>query len=234
MSGTTDGGDTGGRGSAPRLAYEFADAALLQRALTHRSAGSDNNERLEFLGDSVLNFVISGALYERCPQASEGDLSRLRAVLVRERTLAEIARRLDLGPALILGSGEKRDGSQRRDSILADAVEALLGAIYSEGGFDEASRVTLNLFAERLDDLPDPDAVKDAKTRLQEWLQARRRALPQYRIVNRSGPEHAQEFVVTCRLPDGDETCEGRGTGRRRAEQDAAARMLAELTGTGP
>lgn len=214
-----------------RLGYEFADRGLLLRALTHRSAGADNNERLEFLGDSVLNFVISAALYQHCENAPEGDLSRLRAALVREQTLAEIARELDLGAALVLGPGEKRDGSYRRASIVADAVEAVLGAIYRDGGFEAAREVVLNLFAERLNNLPDADDVKDAKTRLQEWLQARGRALPEYTIVSRSGADHAQHFVAACRLTDAEQACRGEGSGRRRAEQDAAQRMLARLTG---
>lgn len=212
-----------------RLGYEFADEKLLRRALTHRSAAADNNERLEYLGDSVLNFVIAAALYQRCPDAPEGDLSRLRAALVRERTLAEIARTLDLGALLILGPGEKRNGSCRRASILADAVEALLGAIYCESGFDATRDVIIGLFADRLAHLPNPDDVKDPKTRLQEWLQARGRALPEYTLVSRSGAEHKQHFVTACSLPDGDETCHGEGAGRRKAEQDAAQHMLAQL-----
>jgi len=218
------------RALGKRLGYVFADDTLLRRALTHRSAAADNNERLEFLGDSVLNFTITAALYRRCPDAAEGDLSRLRASLVRERTLAEIAQTLDLGAALILGPGEQRNGSCRRASILADTVEALLGAIYCESGFEATRRVVLGLFAERLAHLPDPDAVKDAKSRLQEWLQARGRALPQYTLVSRSGAEHARHFVSACRLPDGDEVCRGEGSGRRKAEQDAAQHMLTQLT----
>lgn len=214
-----------------RLGYTFDNQTLLRRALTHRSAGSDNNERLEFLGDSVLNFVIAAALYQRCPAASEGDLSRLRAALVREQTLAEIAQTLELGAALILGPGEMRNGSFRRDSILADAVEAVLGAIFSESGFDRTRRVILSWFEGRLDNLPTADEVKDPKTRLQEWLQARGRTLPEYTLVSRSGPEHAQQFVSACNLPDGDETCRGEGAGRRKAEQAAARQMLAQLTG---
>lgn len=213
------------------LDYTFDDERLLKRALTHRSASANNNERLEFLGDGVLNFVIAAALYRRCPDAPEGDLSRLRAALVREGTLAEIARTLELGDVLILGPGEQRNGSCRRASILADAVESLLGAIYTESGFDAAQGVILSLFRERLTHLPDADDVKDAKTRLQEWLQARGRALPQYTLISRSGAEHAQHFVAGCELPDGTEHCRGEGPGRRKAEQDAARHMLAQLSG---
>lgn len=214
-----------------RLGYTFADHALLQRALTHRSAAAGNNERLEFLGDGVLNFVIAAALFARCPQAPEGDLSRLRAALVCEGTLAQIARTLDLGAVLILGPGEKRNGSCRRASILADGVEALLGAIYTESGFDAAQRVILSLFEQRLQHLPNADEVKDAKTRLQEWLQARGRGLPQYSLISRSGADHAQHFVAACQLPDGTATCRGEGPGRRKAEQDAARHMLTRLSG---
>ena len=214
-----------------RLGYEFADADLLLRALTHRSAAADNNERLEFLGDGVLNFVIAAALFRRCPEASEGDLSRLRAVLVRGRTLAELALELELGALLILGPGEQRNGSSRRESILADTVEALLGAIYVEAGFDAVQGVILNLFDERLNHLPAPDEAKDAKTRLQEWLQARGRTLPQYALVERSGAKHAERFVAACQLADENMLCEGEGTSRRKAEQAAARCMLERLNG---
>ncbi|HLQ86201.1 MAG TPA: ribonuclease III [Salinisphaeraceae bacterium] len=213
-----------------QLGYSFADKTLLRRALTHRSACADHNERLEFLGDSVLSCVISMALFEHCPQAPEGDLSRLRAALVCERTLAAVARQLELSALLVLGPGEKRNGSGRRDSILADTLEALLGAVYREGGFGPARAVILALFAERLAHLPDPDEIKDPKTRLQEWLQARGRALPQYQLVSRSGADHAQHFVAACRLPDGAETSTGEGSGRRKAEQAAARNLLAQLT----
>lgn len=214
-----------------RLGHEFADAGLLQQALTHRSAGAVNNERLEFLGDSILNFVIAAALFESCADASEGDLSRLRASLVRGSTLAVIARELELGALLILGPGEKRNGSRRRDSILADAVEALLGAIHTEAGFAETRRVILDLFDYRLHHLPKADDTKDAKTRIQEWLQARGRELPDYALVKRSGPQHAEHFVVSCRLVDTDLHRTGEGSSRRQAEQDAARHMLEQLTG---
>lgn len=213
-----------------RLGYDFEDTRLLAQALTHRSAGSVHNERLEFLGDGVLNFIVAAALFERCPEAPEGDLSRLRAALVRERTLAEVARQLDLGEALVFGPGEKRDGSYRRASILADGVEAVLGAIYRDGGFAAARAVVLRLFASRLDDLPDPGELKDSKTRLQEWLQARGRRVPEYALVRISGADHRQHFVASCQLADSGHYSEGEGGGRRKAEQDAARRMMALLT----
>src|SRR5699024_981762 len=214
-----------------RLGHEFADTGLLTQALTHRSAATVNNERLEYLGDSILNFVIAAALFDNCPGASEGDLSRLRASLVRGRTLAVIARELELSALLILGPGEKRNGSSRRDSILADTVEALLGAIYTEAGFAETRRVILDLFDYRLHHLPQADDTKDDKTRLQEWLQARGRALPEYDLVKRSGPQHAEHFVARCRLADMDLNCTGEGSSRRQAEQDAAHHVLEQLPG---
>lgn len=214
---------------AARLGYTFTDRDLLARALTHRSAGPDHNERLEFLGDGVLNFIIAAALFDECPDAPEGDLSRLRAALVRERTLAAIAGEIELGTALVLGPGENRDGSRRRASILADGVEAVLGAIYCDGGFAAARQVVHTLYAERLRQLPSPASLKDAKTRLQEWLQARARERPEYTLVSVTGADHCQHFVARCRLPDSDDTVDGEGGGRRKAEQDAARRMLEKL-----
>ena len=217
---------------ARRLGHDFRDPALLDAALTHRSAGGAHNERLEFLGDAVLNCVIAEAVYERRPDAPEGDLSRLRASLVRERTLAEIAGELDLGACLRLGSGELRSGGFRRASILADAVEALVGAVYRDAGFAAAREVLLRLFADRLATLPDADTLKDAKTRLQEWLQGRGRPLPGYRTIEVSGAEHARRFVVCCELADAELSVTGEGSGRRRAEQAAASAMLAALEET--
>jgi len=208
------------------LGHEFADPALLQAALTHRSAGTPNNERLEFLGDAILNFVIAAALYERRPQAAEGDLSRLRANLVRERTLAEIAAEIDLGSYLRMGPGELQSGGFRRVSILADALEALFGAVYLDGGFEPARDLVASLYEARLSSLPDADALKDAKTRLQEWLQARGRRLPTYEVIEVSGEAHNQRFVARCALADSDRATEGEGRSRRRAEQDAAKAML--------
>ena len=211
------------------LGYGFKDRALLNRALTHRSAEADHNERLEFLGDGVLNFTIAAALFEQCPDAPEGDLSRLRASLVRETTLAAIAKEIELGAAIVLGPGEMRNGSRRRASILADGVEALLGAIYCETGFDAAKRVILHLYAQRLTDLPSAASLKDAKTQLQEWLQARSRSRPEYELVEVTGADHCQHFVSRCRLADSGDSVEGEGGGRRKAEQDAARRMLEKL-----
>lgn len=209
-----------------RIGHVFDARALLAQALTHRSAGPNHNERLEFLGDGVLNFVIAAALFEQKPDASEGDLSRLRAALVRERTLAEIADELDLANLLVFGPGENHAGSRRRVSIKADTVEAVLGAIYCDAGFDRTRDVILSLYRQRLADLPAADSLKDAKTRLQEWLQARARSRPEYEVVNVTGADHAQHFVARCRLVDTGEAVDGEGGGRRRAEQDAARRML--------
>lgn len=214
-----------------RLGYQFVDVQLLTQALTHRSAAAINNERLEFLGDSVLNFTIAAALFQRCPEASEGDLSRLRATLVRGRTLAEVARELELGALLVLGPGEKSNGSNRRGSILEDAVEALLGAIYKEAGFEVVRSVVLRLFESRLNHLPSVDDTKDAKTRVQEWLQARGRALPEYELVKRTGAQHDEHFVALCRLTDDNTRCTGEGSSRRKAEQDAARHILDQLVG---
>ena len=212
-----------------RLDYRFADRSLLARALTHRSASANHNERLEFLGDGVLNFIIAAALYEAKPDAPEGDLSRLRAALVRERTLAAIADELSLGNLIVLGPGENGDGSRRRASIRADTVEAVLGAIYCDAGFETAQRVVLALYVDRLAELPSADSLKDAKTQLQEWLQARARARPEYSVISVSGADHNQHFVVSCTLADSGDSVQGEGGGRRKAEQAAARRMLDHL-----
>lgn len=209
--------------------YRFGDPALLEEALTHRSTGSFNNERLEFLGDSVLNAVIAARLFEKHPGASEGDMSRMRARLVRGATLAEVAAGLDLGRAIRLGEGERKSGGFRRSSILADAYEAVLGAVYLDGGFEACRAVILARFDPLIDALPDSDDLKDPKTRLQEWLQGRGRSLPEYELLEESGADHRKFFRVACRLPDGDEQTEEAGSSRRMAEQGAAARMLARL-----
>jgi ribonuclease-3 len=210
------------------LGYTFKDAALLQQALTHRSAGSSNNERLEFLGDAVLGSVIAGELYHRFPRASEGRLSRLRASLVRRESLAEIARTLDIGDYLQLGPGERKSGGHRRDSIMSDAVEAILGAVYLDSDFTTCRRCILALFGARLQDLSETAVLKDPKTRLQEYLQARHRPLPEYAVIRISGEAHAQQFRVQCRV-DGSEPSLGVGSSRRQAEQDAAAQILQRL-----
>ncbi len=208
------------------LGYRFRNPDLLREALTHRSAGSHNNERLEFLGDGVLNFVIAAALYERRPRDPEGDLSRLRATLVRGETLAVVARRLQLGEYLTLGPGELKSGGQRRDSILADALEAILGAIYLDGGFDLCRDCILALWDDMLKNLPDPQQLKDPKTRLQEFLQSRGRPLPGYEVVEVTGEAHAQTFIVHCRLEGVERPVEGVGGSRRKAEQAAAEAAL--------
>lgn len=211
------------------LGYRFGDTALLEQALTHRSASGPNNERLEFLGDSVLNFVIADAVFERRPQAREGELSRLRANLVNKASLAELARRLELGGYIHLGGGELKTGGHRRDSILADATEAVLGAIYLDGGFDACRGVILGLYRDRLADLPEQRQLKDPKTRLQEYLQSRRLPLPAYEVVEVEGRAHDQTFRVHCRVEELAVTSEGRANSRRRAEQQAAESMLTRL-----
>ena len=208
------------------IGYEFANQRLLEQALRHRSAGRQHNERLEFLGDGLLNFVVAAELYLRQPDADEGDLSRIRAALVRGSTLADIGRELGLGDWISLGMGEKATGGHRRASILADAVEALFGAIYLDRGFDAAAEVIRRLFSGRLDHLPDAEALKDAKTRLQEVLQRDGRPLPEYSIVEVTGEQHRQQMRANCELPDSGEVFEGRGTSRRKAEQDAARACL--------
>jgi len=218
------------RGAREGFGHGFADPALLQRALTHRSAGGHNNERLEFLGDAVVNLVVADALHARWPDADEGALTRARAELVRESTLAEIARELELGDALTLGAGEIRTGGFRRDSILADALEAVVGAIHLDAGFEACRTAVLPWFQSRLDALPAASQVgKDPKTRLQEWLQARQKPLPVYRVLEEKGEEHARVFSVECLLDDPPLRAEADGTSRRAAEQAAAAEIMENL-----
>jgi ribonuclease-3 len=211
------------------LGYQFRDESLLRAALTHRSAGSANNERLEFLGDGLLNCVIGEALYQLRPLGSEGDLTRLRASLVRESTLAEIAQSLQLGDCLHVGAGELRTGGYRRQSIVADALEALIGAVYVDSGFMAAREVVLRLYADRLAGLPSAESLKDPKTRLQEHLQARGLPLPLYEVLEIAGQAHLQTFRVCCRLLSPAATAEGQGNSRRAAEQNAAAALLEQL-----
>ncbi len=211
------------------LDYEFRDPTLLQAALTHRSAGGRNNERLEFLGDAVLGFAIAQWLYEKFPQAREGELSRLRASLVKRDSLAEIARDLELGQYLKLGSGELKSGGHRRESILADAMEAIFGAILLDSDFDRCRDCIHRLFASRLEDMPSAAQLKDPKTRLQEYLQARKLELPAYEILEVSGRAHNQRFVVECRVAGLEQSSQGQGSSRRRAEQEAARAMLGQL-----
>jgi len=214
-----------------RLGYEVRDAALFSAALTHRSAGRPHNERLEFLGDAVLNLSIAEHLYRTHPQANEGDLSRLRAWLVSSPPLAATAAQIGLGEVLHLGSGELKTGGFRRESILADALEAVLGAIYLDAGLSAAQRVIFALFGERLAHLPDTDALKDSKTRLQEHLQSRGLPLPAYEVVRTEGEVHAQTFWVRCEVEALGRHTTGQGLSRRRAEQEAAAVLLRELLG---
>lgn len=208
------------------LDYRFGDERWLQRALTHRSAAHDNNERLEFLGDALLNLVVADIVFHDYPKLPEGDLSRLRAALVRESSLADIARTLTLGEHVQLGAGELRSGGFRRDSILADTLEALIGAVFLDGGFDAARALCLRLMKTPLTELPDPAHLKDAKTRLQEFLQARSRPLPDYRVVTEEGPAHRRHFAVSCGLSDDVLSTLGEGTSRKLAEQRAAQQML--------
>ena len=213
------------------LHYQFKDKELLAQALTHRSANGRNNERLEFLGDAVLDFVISEALFALRPDATEGDLSRLRASLVKDTSLAGIATDLGLGEHLILGSGERKSGGHRRRSILADALEAIFGAVYLDAGFDAAKALIERVFAARLEELPDAEELRDPKTRLQEWLQARKLSLPVYDLVEVTGKAHAQTFSVTCTIAELSQTSNGVATSRRKAEQEAARQMLRVLSG---
>ena len=217
-----------------QLEYEPQDVTLFEAALTHRSASSRNNERLEFLGDAVLNLVVAEMLYARFPQASEGDLSRQRARLVSAEPLAGIAQELNIGEVLRLGSGELKSGGFRRESILADALEALVGAAYLDGGLDVARRWVTRWATTRMEALQTASELKDAKTLLQEWLQARGAPLPSYRIDNVSGEPHAQLFCVACDLESPRLSAVGSGLSRRRAEQDAAEQILQRLPATRP
>lgn len=213
-----------------RLGYTFSDRNRLELALTHRSSGSRNNERLEFLGDSIVNFVIAEALFERFPDAREGQLSRLRARMVRGATLAEIGREFQLGDSLRLGSGELKSGGYRRESILADAVEAIIGAIYLDAGMETCRGRIRSWFTDRLAGLSVTDQQnKDPKTRLQEFLQARQNPLPKYRVLNIEGDAHDQVFTVVCELESLHITSEGQGPSRRGAEQQAARFALEKL-----
>lgn len=217
-----------------KLDYRFGDPGLLVRALTHRSApGREHNERLEFLGDAVVNLLAAEALHAHWPGADEGALTRARAELVRESALASLARTLDLGNELTLGAGEIKSGGFRRDSILADALEAIVGAVFLDGGYEAARTLALPWFEPMIKALPSPrDVGRDAKTRLQEWLQARRRPLPTYTLLEESGEEHERIFTVTCILEDAPELeVRGQGRSRRAAEQQAAEGVLSRLEG---
>jgi ribonuclease-3 len=212
------------------LGHAFRNEALLQQALTHRSAGNRHNERLEFLGDAMLGLVIAEELYARFPEADEGQLTRSRATLVRKETLAELAAAAALGDLLRLGEGELKSGGFRRESILANALEALLGAILLDAGYDECRRRIVELYESRFTRLSPADVSKDAKTALQEWLQARRLPLPVYRLTDTRGEPHEQQFFVECEVTGLDEPVRGDGRSRRIAEQCAAAAALSRLT----
>ena len=212
-----------------QLGYEPRDPALFRAALTHRSAAGPNNERLEFLGDAVLNLVVAHHLYAAFPEATEGDLSRLRSRVVSGEPLAEVAASLALGEALQLGSGELKTGGFRRHSILADALEAVCGALYLDGGLAAAEAVIERLFGPRIAALPAPHELKDAKTRLQEYLQSRGITLPRYKVERIEGEAHAQTFHVTCEVPALRLAATGQGSSRRRAEQEAAERILSAV-----
>jgi len=209
-------------GFALRIGYRFNDPEIFQRALTHRSFSATHNERLEFLGDSVVNCVVALELYQKFPRLAEGELSRLRASLVNQQSLAAIAHRLELGEQLRLGEGELKSGGARRPSILADAVEAVVGAAFLDGGFMAARAVVITIFGIALDGIDPTTSSKDPKTLLQEFLQARRIALPQYSVVATRGEAHEQQFQVECLIPELGVRSQGEGSSRRSAEQEAA------------
>ena len=214
---------------AARLGYSFNDPGLLIEALTHRSAAAINNERLEFLGDSILNFVIANELFHRYSESPEGDLSRLRASLVKKEGLAIIAHELELGDFLILGSGELKSGGFRRDSILADAVEAIIGAVYLDDGFQTCSEMIVRLYQSQLSNMPDVSRLKDPKTRLQELLQGRKLDLPTYDVIDVSGKAHSQTFIIACHVAALSITTQGKAGSRRKAEQQAAEQAIQEI-----
>jgi ribonuclease-3 len=213
--------------SSQILGHSFADARLLEQALTHRSASHANNERLEFLGDALVNLFVAELVYERHPRADEGEMTRLRAALVNGAALAEIARAEEIGERLHLGGGELKSGGFRRDSILADAFEALVAAIYADAGWQVCRDVVRRLFSERV--AAGANTPKDAKTQLQELLQGRNLPLPVYELVGSSGEDHARIFDVTCRVERFDVSATGSASSRRAAEQAAAERVLADF-----
>nr|VFJ98876.1 MAG: RNAse III [Candidatus Kentron sp. LFY] len=206
--------------------YTFSDVGLIELALTHRSASAEHNERLEFLGDAILGFVIADILYARFPDSSEGDLTRIRARLVRRETLAEVARQLGLGGYVILGSGEIKSGGENRESTLANAVEAIIGAVYLDGGLSACRHSILHIFGSRIGWISNENIDKDAKTKLQELLQAMHLPLPEYRVVKATGADHQHWFTVECKVAIPPETTSGSGRSRRVAEQKAAHKAL--------
>ncbi|MDC9589719.1 ribonuclease III [Xenorhabdus sp. XENO-10] len=212
-----------------KLGYTFKQYDLLLQALTHRSASSKHNERLEFLGDSILSFVIANALYHRFPRVDEGDMSRMRATLVRGNTLAELAREFELGEFLRLGPGELKSGGHRRESILADSIEALIGAIFLDSDIQTIEKIILNWYETRLNEISPGDKQKDPKTRLQEYLQGRHLPLPTYLVVQVRGEAHDQEFTIHCQVSGFEQPVRGVGSSRRKAEQAAAEQALKQL-----
>jgi len=214
---------------AQQLNYAFQDMRFLQIALTHRSYQDENNERMEFLGDGVLNFIIAEALYQQFPTAQEGALSRFRATLINRTTLAELARRFDLGTYLFLGQGELKMGGRQRESILSCGMEAVIGAIYLDGGFEKLRTCLLRWYEPLLSNLSDAASHKDPKSQLQEHLQSHHGVLPVYQIDAVEGQRHQQIFVVSCSVPNTKKITIGRGSSRRRAEQEAAEAMLEKL-----
>ena len=212
-----------------QIGYEFKDTGLLKQALTHRSAAKQHNERLEFLGDAVLGMIIARELYDKFPQVPEGKLTRMRSTLVKGDTLAELARESDVGELMNLGPGELKSGGHRRSSIIADAMEAIIGAIYLEAGLEQTEQVVLHLWKSGINKLDPNEHPKDAKTRLQEFLQSRKLPLPVYEVVKITGKDHAQTFVVHCQVANLNSPLEGVGSSRRKAEQQAANLALETL-----
>ena len=212
-----------------RLGYQFIDPDLLILALSHRSVAAENNERLEFLGDSILGLVVTDFLYREFPQAREGDLSRMRSHIVRGDSLAEVAKQLALGPDLLLGSGEMKSGGHRRDSILGDTVEALIGAVYLDRGIEAAREIVTAWFKSFFDSALQAQPVKDAKTALQEWLQHGNKPLPDYQLVSTGGEAHSRLFTVSCKIAAVDTAMTATASSRRRAEQMVAEQLLEEV-----
>lgn len=209
-----------------RLGYQFKEQSLLMRALTHRSAKGLHNERLEFLGDSILGFIIAQALFDKFPKENEGDLTRMRSSLVKGVTLAELGRNFELGEHLILGPGELKSGGHRRESILEDAVEAIIGAVYLDSDIKTCKALVLKWYEQKIAQIKPGQAQKDPKTRLQEYLQGRRIALPIYEVIETTGQSHNQEFTVRCTTSEIDKEVITKGTSRRKAEQAAAQKVL--------
>ena len=214
---------------ARRLGHRFSDPGLLQLALTHRSHSTPHNERLEFIGDGLLNCVVAEALFQQFPDSPEGDLSRLRANLVRQDTLHQLALKLELGKVLRLGEGELRSGGHQRPSILADALEAVFGAVFKDGGYEAARQVVAQLYQPLFQELKPGAPEKDPKTRLQEWLQGRKKSLPRYTVLRTDGAAHEQRFEVSCEIDQPALRTTGQGASRRAAEQAAADQALKVL-----